>query len=234
MAADSQYRKLERAANQAAWSLVVGRGVSADDARHIGEWITMAWVEENHALGRPLDEPGTKQEMLDVIRRDMAEGPGQTPEGKALKARLGELGHAAEAAAMGVVQAPRDTFGYQALQASLTAEVARLAAGGPDERASAVFLRMHRGDLVFPGQPKPLRRKVRAGRQRGMGNVVGTVPLAFLDLVKHHGVFRDEETSACPTCKRIAAYVDVRGVGQTGVEGIIDDLVEEMRQKWTI
>ena len=67
-----------------------------------------------------------------------------------------------------------------------------------------------------------------------MGSVRGTVPLAFLDLVKHHGVFRGEERSACLTCKRIAIYVDVRGVGQTEVEGIVDALVEEMRQKWTI
>jgi hypothetical protein len=223
----------------------------------------MAWVEENEALGRPLDHPGTKQEMGAAMRRDMAEATPQRiaqlerqvagaedrglsaslsdvnqlrrlRSGRALKARLVELGHATEAAAMGVVEAPRDTFGYAALKASVAGEVDRLAAGGPDERASAVFLRLHRGDSVFPGQPKALRQPVRAGRVHGMGNVKGSVPRAFADLVRHHGVFRGAEESPCPTCKRIAAYVDVRGVGQGQVESVVDDLVEEMRQRWLL
>jgi hypothetical protein len=98
--------------------------------------------------------------------------------------------------------------------------------GSREDRFRVVFFKLHLGICPpdWPRCPKQLTQKVQPDRWGRTGKLI---PQAERDLVRYHGLGQQGAGMACPTCGRIAKYVDIKGLTQRGLAMVMDMMLRD-------
>ena len=189
------------------------------------EWLVRVGLPQGLAVQdgntfRLAAPPDNIRPTLDPIVREVVELSGDAEQLR-MSAQFDDPEMAA-IAAEGAVEAEQDALRGDEPEVSLQQRVAQMVAQGGDARTRGVLVGMHIGDPMVRGQPRAWLSRTVQGPD-GPERIPGKAELHFR---LYHGRDRTKK-GPCPTCKAMARFFRVPGIGPHELAQIMEQFITE-------